>query len=268
MNSVKRFFKNKNTVTFLGVIVIVGILYFWYYYQLQKQVKPVSVPVAATTIQPRTEITSDMIKYVEVPEAYISSNVIRNEKELISKYSNYNTMIPEGSMFYKDTVVSEKMMPNYLLKLLNKDEYLITMKLDDEHQTYGIMPGDKVDIYMRVVSDEGNVMFGKFIENLEVLAVTDNDGNLTYETTDGSVAAEKLIFGVKEDMFLLLLRSNYIDVEFRPVQHGAWIDDTKTTTNMTTQELIDYLNARITTLSTDPQQNKQVTQTNKIEEVR
>ena len=65
-NSLKRFFMNKNTVTILGVIVIVGLLYFGYTTQIKTQVQPKSIPVAAKTIQPRTLITDDMIKYVDV----------------------------------------------------------------------------------------------------------------------------------------------------------------------------------------------------------
>ena len=61
MISLKRFFKNKNTVTIIGVILIILILFIGYRTQIKNQVKPVQVPVAAETIQPRTKITSDMI---------------------------------------------------------------------------------------------------------------------------------------------------------------------------------------------------------------
>ena len=37
MNSIVRFLKNKNTVTVIGVILIIAILWGGYYYQLQKQ---------------------------------------------------------------------------------------------------------------------------------------------------------------------------------------------------------------------------------------
>ena len=113
MNSIVRFLKNKNTVTVIGVIAIVGILWGGYYFQLQRQVKPKSVPVAATTIQPRTQITSDMIKYVDVPQAYISENATTNEQDLLNKYANYNTIIPEGSMFYKDTILNYRLLIKY-----------------------------------------------------------------------------------------------------------------------------------------------------------
>lgn len=255
MNSIVRFLKNKNTVTVIGVILIIGILWGGYYYQLQKQVKPISVPVAATTIQPRTQITSDMIKYVDVPEAYINQGkVVKDEASIINKYANYNTVIPEGSMFYNEALTTEQAMPNYVQSLLKEGEYGVAYTINAAENTisWGIMPGDKIDLYMRVTSEEGSVMLGKLLENVEILAVTDSNGNNVYEVNDGSRVAEKLIFGVKEDIFLLLLRSNYLDVELFPIQHGAWVDDAEATTRLTTQELIDYIKARTVQLSTDP----------------
>jgi hypothetical protein len=254
MNSIVRFLKNKNTVTVIGVLLIIGILWGGYYYQLQRQVKPVSVPVAATTIQPRTQITADMIKYVDVPKSYISENAITNEALIIDKFSNYNTMIPEGSMFYNESVTTEQAMPNYVLTLLKEGEYGVAYRINPAENTisWGIMPGDKIDLYMRVTTDEGSVMLGKLLENIDVLAVTDSEGNNVYEVTDGSRTPEKIIFGVKEDVFLLLLRSNYLDIELFPIQHGAWVDDKEATTRLTTQELVDYIKARVVQLSTDP----------------
>ena len=293
MNSIVRFLKNKNTVTVLGVIAIVAILWGGYYFQLKRTVNPIKVPVAATTIQPRTRITSDMIKYVDVPKAYITNNAITSQEEVVDKYANYNTMIPAGSMFYKETVVNEQAMPNYIQTQLKEGEfgvaYTINMTKKEElnvlinnyndmmwvndlycyHKKrtwaanedtsytestigWGIMPGDKIDLYMRVTSDEGSVMLGKLLENVEILAVTDDQGNNVYEVSDGSRTPSKLVFGVKEDIFLLLLRSNYLNIELFPIQHGAWVDDTDTTTKLTTQELIDYIKARTVQLSTDP----------------
>jgi Flp pilus assembly protein CpaB len=254
MNSIVRFLKNKNTVTVIGVIAGIAILYIGYTITLNKTVKPKSVPVAATTIQPRTQITSDMIKYVDVPEAYISDNALTDENQILNYYSNFNTMIPEGSMFYKEAVVKEQTMPNYLMSLLKEGEYAVSFKLSETKMAdgSGIMPGDKIDFYMRVKSDEGSVMLGKLLENVEVLTVTDQDGNNVYEVSDGSRKPEYLVFGVQEDIFLLLLRSNYIDVEMFPVPHGKWIDDAEATTKLTTQELIDYIKARTVQLSTDP----------------
>lgn len=253
MNSIVRFFKNKNTVTILGIIAVMAILFGFYYYQIQKQVKPIEVPVAAVTINPRTKITSDMITYVEVPEAYITEDVARNEDEIINMYSHFNTMIPAGSMFYKETLTTEQSMPNYILSLLKKGEYAITAKFNSEISSISaIMPNEKIDIYAKVTTENGSIMLGKIIENIEVLAVIDSEGNNVYEVNDGSRTADSLVFGVQEDIFLLLIRAQFLDIEFFPVQHGTWKDDSNAEFNLTTQELIDYIQARVVQLSTDP----------------
>lgn len=258
MNSIVRFFKNKNTVTVLGLLILVVMIWGVYYYQLQKQVKPTSVPVAAKTIQPRTKITADMITYIDVPESYISENAITNEKELLEMYSHYNTLIPEGSMFYSEALTTEEAMPNYILSLLKEGEIAITFDPEDEYMGFGIMPKDKIDLYMRVTTEEGSVMFGKLVENVEVLQVLDNDNLPVYEVNDGTRSPEKLIFGLQEDMFLLLYRSQFIDVDLIPVQHGKWKDDTNAQIQLTTQELIDYIKARTVQLSTDPVSSNQI----------
>ena len=68
MNSLKRFVSNKNTVTILGVILVLVLLYWGYSSQVSSSVQPVQVPVAARTIQPRTQITADMISVIEISQ--------------------------------------------------------------------------------------------------------------------------------------------------------------------------------------------------------
>lgn len=254
MNSIKRFLKNKNTVTVIGIIVIVGLLWGVYTYQINKQVKPKSVPVASQDIQPRTKITADMVKYVDMPEAYISDNALTDQSAIVGKYSNFNTVIPANSMFYQSTVTEERALPNYMLKQLKDGEYLINyiISASTTAPAWGIMPGDKIDLYMRVTSDEGSVMLGRFLENVEVLDVLDSAGQSVYDVSDGSRTPYSLIFAAQEDLFLLLLRSNYLNIDLFPVQHGAWMNDSEATIKMTTQELIDYIKSRVVQLSTDP----------------
>ena len=113
MIAAKRFLQNKNTVTILGVLVIILVLFFGYRAQINRMVNPVAnIPVAAQTIQPKTKITSDMIQYIDVAPIVLQENVIRNSSYIIGKYSNYNTVIPEGSLFYTGVVVSEDKLPD------------------------------------------------------------------------------------------------------------------------------------------------------------
>ena len=81
--TIQRVLKNKNTVTIIGVIVIMALLYFGYKAQIDSKVNPISVPVARETIQPKTLITSDMVDYVDVAPVVLGDNVIQYDTEII-----------------------------------------------------------------------------------------------------------------------------------------------------------------------------------------
>ena len=106
----------KNTVTILGVILCLVILYIGYNYRINSKTELVAVPVAKQTIQPRTYITEDMIEIRNVPvELLNTSKYYTTSKSIVGKYSNYNTMIAKGSLFYTDLVVEEKRFTRFSL---------------------------------------------------------------------------------------------------------------------------------------------------------
>ena len=72
--SMKKFFGNKNTVTILGVILCLVILYIGYNYRINSKTELVAVPVAKQTIQPRTYITEDMIEIRNVPVELLNTS--------------------------------------------------------------------------------------------------------------------------------------------------------------------------------------------------
>ena len=79
---IKRFFQNKNTVTIIGVVLMVGIVYFGYQWRVKKDTTPVRVPCAAVTIQPRTKITEDMIEYIEVSPTMVNSSTLKDIRNI------------------------------------------------------------------------------------------------------------------------------------------------------------------------------------------
>ena len=66
VTTVKRFLSNKNTVTILGVLLAILVLYIGYNYRVKQATTPVTVPVAKEELSSRTLITDDMIEYREV----------------------------------------------------------------------------------------------------------------------------------------------------------------------------------------------------------
>ncbi len=248
MISLQRFFKNKNTVTILGVIAIIAILFAGYTYQIKKAVNPVhDIPVASTTIQPRTKITADMITTVDVAPIVLGANVYTTKTQVIGKYSNVNTIIPKGSMFYKESLVREDELPDSSFVDVPDGQipYNFPVNMDT---TYGnsIFPGNYIDIYMKAETEDGTLIVGKLIENVKVLAVKDSSGKHVFENSEESRIPSTLIFGVDPEINILLRKASYMNnfsVELFPVPHGGTVPTTGTTI-VSSQTLKDFINAR------------------------
>ncbi len=250
----KKFLKNKNTVTVIGVILIIALLYFGYAYTINKAVEPQRVPVAINTIDPRTKITEDMIEYIEVPATAVSDNVIRNSSQIIGKYSNVNTVIPAGSMFYTDTVIEQDKLPDIVYSKLKKGEIIYNFPVDME-STLGnsIYPGNYIDIYMKANDTNGKVMIGKLIENVEVLAVNDNSGNPVFESSTQNRTPAWMLFGLQPDLYILLKKATYMGgfgVVLYPVPHGSYIEE-YVEVEGATRVSVDYLKNFITANTAD-----------------
>ncbi len=256
---VKRFFTNKNTVTILGVVVIIAIIYFGYNSQIKKATSPVQIPVAKETIQPRTLITQSMIKTISIPSVAISSNVIRSSASIVGKYSAINTVIPAGSMFYNETVVSADDMPDSLYTNIKEGEVPYNFPVSTS-TTYGnsITPDSYVDIYMKAVDTNGQIMVGKLLENVRVLAVKDSAGNNVFENTSSNRTPAYLYFGVTDDIHILLRKASYLSskaVVLFPVPHGTTVEDEDLTTTVSTQYLRDFINANTVVIDETPTDN-------------
>lgn len=254
--SIKRFFRNKNTVTILGVLVILVLLYWGYSSTINKAVQPVSVPVATTTIQPRTEITSEMITTVEVPSIIVNTNVYRNANAIIGKYTNVNSVIPKGSMFYNETVIDKKELPDssFVEVGQGKVPYLFSVDLESSFVN-SIYPGNKIDIYMKAEDESGKIMIGKLIADLKVVAVKDSNGKDVFENTEEERQAAYFIFGLDEEIHILLRKATYLSgVELIPVPHGGTVAS-ENETRVSTEYLRNYINANTIMLEGQEESN-------------
>lgn len=254
--SIKKFFANKNIVTVIGVVIVIGILYFGYNAQVEKAITPIkNIPVAKQTIQPRTLITKEMITYIDVVPAMLKGNVIRvaGNNNIIGKYSNYNTIIPEGSMFFKDAVVSQDQIPNSAFVNVKDGDvpysFPVTMA-----STYGnsIMPGDYIDIYMKAKDDDSKLIIGKLVENIEVLAVKDSAGKNVFENSSEDRVPSLMIFGISPEINILLRKASYMSesaVVLFPVPHGGAATVEPGATQVSTLQLKDFINTHTVVIS-------------------
>ena len=102
---IKKFLSNKNTVTIIGVVAAVCVLYFGYNSKVNKAITPIEVPYAKETISPGTQITTEMIGTKKVSSETVSDGkAYTNRSDVIDKYASSDSIIPEGSLFYKRSI--------------------------------------------------------------------------------------------------------------------------------------------------------------------
>lgn len=220
----KKFLGNKNTVTILGVLLGVVVLYIGYDWRVKQSTNPVSVPYAKVEITSRTLIDETMIGYMNVPSELVknSSNIVRNSNDIIGKYVSYATTIPKNSLFYDEVLMTKAEMPDSSFAGI-PDGFTIFSLAVDNHMTYGnsIFPENTIDLYMTATSDDGLLMYGRLIESIQVLDVKDSNGNHVFETTEAKEPAE-LLFAVPEDLFLLLKKADNLNgIKIEPIPRNS-----------------------------------------------
>ena len=219
----KRFIKNKNTVTIICVVLIVAVIWIGYSWRIKSQTNPVRVPYATQDIQPRTRITAEMIGYMDVPASMLQDNTVRSIDQIEGKYANYNTVIPEGSLFYSSTLVNFEDMPDSAFSDIPDGYTVVSLPVNND-STYGnsIYPGNYIDLYFKSASSDGRLLLGKLIESIEVLDVRDSAGQHVFENTAETRTPAYLLFAVPEEMHLLLRKALYISgTEIIPVPRNA-----------------------------------------------
>ena len=247
LSKVKKILQDRNTVTIIGVLLVLVLLYFGYNSQIEDAVTPIEVPVAAENIQPRKLITSQMITTLSVPNIAVSQDVILSNSLIIGRYTNVNAYIPKGSMFFKSAIVERSALPDYGISQVKEGEKPVYLKVDMD-TTYGnsILPGTFIDIYVKGESD-GKPFVAKLIEHIEVITVKDSSGNPVFEDTSENRIPSSILFGLeaeKEDNpFLLLLKANYIqDMEIFIVPYGMAPTDAETT--LSSEALVEFIKAQ------------------------
>lgn len=253
---IKKFLSNKNTVTVVGVVVAVLVLYIAYNMRVQAAVNPISVPYAKEQIKPGIQITEDMVGTMEVPPSMLQGEVIKNTAEVIDKYSNADTLIPKGSLFYTRQVVEKEQLPANIILDYPKGYVLYNMPVNTK-STYGnsIYPGNYIDIYLKitrkavegqvVTSDAEKMQYGKLVENVKVLAVKDASGQPVFSNLDEQRTPAMIVFALPEDYYLLLKKASYLqsyDSQLVPVPTNESLKDEPGSLEISSESLRDWIN--------------------------
>ena len=221
--SIKKFLQNKNTVTVLGVVLAIVVLYFAYTMRINSAISPVTVPYASQQIPAGTQITEAMISTRQVPPAMLEGDVITNKGEIIDKYSAADTVIPEGSLFYKRSVVEKEQLPANIILEYPKGYVLYNLDVSTD-STYGnsVYPGNYIDIWLKAVNrlsedqiaqgnkDADKIMYGKLISNVQVLAVKDASGQPVFQNIDEARTPAMIVFALPEEYYTLLKKASFM----------------------------------------------------------
>ena len=255
--SLKKFLGNKNTVTIIGIALCIIILVIGYNKTINARTKLTQVPYAINTIQPKTLITQEMVGTMNVPEAFIKvGDYYKNANQIVGKYSNYNTMIAKGSLFYKDLLTEEKYLPDSYMYSVPKGYTVVNMRVNmDITYANSMMPESYINIYFKALlpadeneeEEEDKIMFGKFLSNIQILAVKDSSGQHVFENTEESRTPAYMIFAVPEDKFLLLAKASYLqseyDVELTLVPNTEELKD-DAEVNVNSEEIKEFIETR------------------------
>ena len=246
-NVFTKFLTNKTTVTLIGIVLGLGVLVGFYIYRVNKQVNPTRIPVAKRAISATEEITKDDIEYVKVSKSFLKKrDIYQSATNLVGKYVSTGTSIPKGGMFYTAQVVEKKELPNAIFDEIPEGYTIYQLKVDNT-TTYAnsIYPGDKIDLWLKT-TENGILVFGEFISNIEVLGVRDNNGQNVFDVTSGRTPAW-LLFAVKTDMYRYLkLAENISGMSVIPVPKNNLVNPDVGSTEYSSQELIDILDRETT----------------------
>ena len=210
--SASKFLKNKNTVTVLGVIICFIVLIIGYNVRINQKTELVKVYYANQTIQPKTKITDDMISSANVPTSFLVGSYYTNYNDIVGKYSNYNTVIASGSLFYNELLIEEENLPDSVFYNVPEGEVVVSFPVNTV-STYGnsIMPNNLINVYVKMIDDSGKIIYGRFIDNINVLAVKDSSGKNVFESTEEERTPAFIYFSLVEPKYLLFSSMNYIE---------------------------------------------------------
>ncbi len=257
ITTIKRFLSNKNTVSIIGVIAGILVLYVGYTWRVNQATNPVTIPYAKTQLISRHKITSEDIGYMEVSRDVVtkSKNLITNANQLIGKQIQYGNMVPQNGFFYTEQIATVAETPDFAINNI-PDGYTIIYLDVDINSTYGnsIYPGNYIDLYFKGLDESRKIIFGKLIESIEVLDVRDSQGQHVFETSVESRIPAVLVFAVPDDMFSLLKKAKYMtgsSVEIIPVPRNASYTQNPGETRVSSSYIRDFILSKAVTLPDD-----------------
>ena len=242
----KRFVGNKNTVTILGILACIATLIIGYNYRVKLSINPINVPYAKQNIATRTLITSEMVGNIKISTTYTQNadNLVTSAKNVVNKYVSFKTSIPKNSLFYKDQLIDAEDLPDYAFSNIPDGYTIYSLAVNKDSSYYNsIRAGDYIDLYLSAKDkdEENKQIYAKFIQSIRVLAVKDSKGNnITKNRTENGIPSE-LLFAVEEDIYLLLMKAEFLGLKVEPVLRNAQYTKDENETQVKSEEIRAFI---------------------------
>lgn len=256
LGNIKKIIINKNIVTFFGLILCIVIIFISYNSRINSSINPITVPYAKEKIASGTLITSKMVGTTQIPPSMLEGDVLTNISDVVDKYSNADTIIPEGSLFYERTVVEKEELPANIILDYPSGYVLYNMRVNTQ-TTYGnsIYPGNYIDIYLKVEtldttqnqtqSSDAKVMLGKLLSHVKILAVKDEEGKPVFDDLKEKRTPSMIIFAIPEEYYILLSKASYLRTyssQLIPVPTNESLKENPGEVEMSSESLKEWIN--------------------------
>lgn len=170
--------KNKKLIAGLSIVLIILVNICLFKVILDKTIDLVEVPISKEEIKPRTQITSNMIEFIEVPSIYVSDDVLILKEDILDKYTEIEGIIPKGSLFYKTMLYEETELPDYPALKLKENQNVFTLSTDLlKSSGNSFVSNQSVDLHVTIEKKKENPVTDLLLSSVRVLNVIDRKGN-------------------------------------------------------------------------------------------
>jgi len=160
-------------VVILCLCVIANVIAFRYY--LAKTINLKTTYIAKHNIPPRTQIKTEDLTMIQIPEKYMQAYTWNEKADIIGKYTSIQGMIPKGSMFYKDMLYNEKEVRDLAITKLQEGMTIFTLETNVS-SLGSIEEGMYADIYVSISQKKEIPITGILIRHAEVISIKDHKG--------------------------------------------------------------------------------------------
>ena len=194
-----------------------NILVFRYF--LAKTINLKTTYIAKRDIPPRSEIQTEDLTMIQVPEKYMQSYTWNQKADIVGKYTSIQGMIPKGSLFYKDMLYNEKEVRDLAITKLQEGMTIFTLETNVS-SLGSIEEGMYADVHVSISQKKDIPITGILIRHAEVISIKDHKG-LSLKDEQSSKVPYFIELGINQsDIDYLSLASSLGEVRLFPSKNS------------------------------------------------